>query len=288
MQNEPQAEKNTTNSLTPLIDLIEDALTAGVKLDTGYIDEDLPTGDSVLGCHRKGCMNGYIERPNGAMAYCECYKEHLFQLKLLEARIPSEYHQYSHIQIDGLQVGKKPFSKPQSDFVRVDINQDIEKIVQNLDTILKDGWNFIIEGPTGSGKTTFASIIARMAITSNRSALFLELEELRRMYTGEELPKSLQDAKKKLNSVDLLILDDLGKEYLNESSEHFPVKLDSLFRQRLADKKTTVFTTNLTSDKISVRYDERFLSLLQKRMVHYLIHRQFDLRYEESLPDFLI
>lgn len=268
--------------------LINDALESGSKISTGYIDEDLPVGKSAVGCNRKGCINGYVETSDGRMEYCECYKEHLFYLKLQKAHIPSEYYPYKQIDVHGLKVAKKPYSRANTYLKEVDVNQDIRNILTNVDRILEEGWNFIIEGPTGSGKTTFGAILARIVLSKGHSALFLELEEFRRLFTGEDLPPDLSDAKKQIYNVDILVLDDLGKEYKSESSDHFVVKLDSVIRQRIADKKTTVFTTNLTAENVSIRYDERLMSLLQKRMIHYVLHRNFDLREETALPDFLI
>lgn len=270
------------------MELINDALDSGKPINTGFEDLDLPVGQSVVGCHRKGCINGYIEATDGRMDYCECYKEHLFHLKMKKARIPLEYHNYKKVKEDGLMVAKKPYSKPVEEGRRVDINEDIKKLYSNINKTIDEGWNFILEGPKGSGKTTFAAIVGRMGLHFNYSVLFLELEEFRRLWTGEELPKDLQEAKKKIYNVDILILDDLGKEFKSEHSDHMLVKLDALIRHRVAEKKTTIFTTNLHKDQLNLRYDERILSLLKQRMIHYIIHRSYDLREEADLPDFLL
>ena len=278
----------TTTFSNPLMELINDALDSGKPINTGFTDLDLPVGKSVVGCHREGCINGYIETPDGRMEYCECYKEHLFHLKMKKARIPVEYHNYKKVKEDGLRVLKKPYSRPVEQSQMVDINLDIRKLHSNIHKTIDEGWNFILEGPKGSGKTTFASIVGRMALHFKYSVLFLELEEFRRLWTGEELPPDLQMAKKKIYDVDVLILDDLGKEFKSEHSDHMLVKLDALIRHRVAEKKTTIFTTNLDREQLLLRYDERILSLLKQRMIHYIIHRNYDLREEAELPDFLL
>lgn len=288
MQNEKQVkqqeENTTTTSSNPLINLIEDAIFGNKKIKTGFDDIEIPLGENEIGCPQ--CMNGYIEN-NGRLEYCSCYRKHLFHLKMRKSRIPKEYHLYKDIKINGLQAGKKPFSNPLNTLKTIDINLDLGKINQNFDALHKEGWNFLVEGPTGSGKTTFASLIGKSALGKNKSVLFLELEELRRMWTGEELSKELEEAKKKIYSVDVLILDDLGKEFASDRSDYMIKNLDSLIRQRTSEQRMIIYTTNITPDALSIRYDERIASLLKKQNIHYILHRKTDLREETGLPDFL-
>lgn len=266
--------------------LIEDAFQSGKAIQTGFDDLEIPSGDSPVGCNQAGCINGYIEK-QGKMDFCHCYKEHLFTLKMTKARIPKDYHTYKQVKIDGLQALKKPYNKGLSESRPVNLTQDSITIANNFDKLLANGWNFMIEGPTGTGKTTFSAILGRMALQRGKSVLFLELEELRRMWTGEELPPELVQAKKKIYTVDVLILDDLGKEFASERSDYMVKNLDSLIRQRTSEKRMSVYTTNIKEEALLVRYDERIVSLLKKQMVHYILHRKVDLRDESDLPDFL-
>lgn len=288
MSNEKQVkplEENTTiNYSNPLIALIEDAFKTGKPIHTGFEDPEIPTEKSSVGCDN--CINGYIE-VNGKMDYCACYKEHLFHLKMTKARIPKDYHPYKQVKIQGLNTIKKPYNKPLNEAKVVNLSEDIRTIFQNYEVLFKDGWNFMIEGPTGTGKTTFASILGRISLNNNKSVLFLELEELRRMWTGEELPPELIEAKKKIYTVDVLILDDLGKEFVSERSDYMLKNFDSLIRQRTSEKRMTIYTTNIKEEALLVRYDERIVSLFKKQMIHYVLHRKIDLRNENGLPDFL-
>lgn len=274
-------------SSNPLIALIEDAFQSGKTIHTGFDDLDIPNSDSDIGCNRPGCINGYIEK-EGKMDFCECYKEHLFTLKMTKARIPKDYHTYKQVKVEGLQSLKKPYNKGLSEARTVDLRKDSITIANNFGSLLENGWNFMIEGPTGTGKTTLSAILGRIALQRGKTVLFLELEELRRMWTGEELPKDLIEAKKKIYSVDVLILDDLGKEFASERSDYMIKNLDSLIRQRTSEKRMTVYTTNIKEEALLVRYDERIVSLLKKQMVHYILHRKVDLRNESDLPDFLL
>lgn len=274
-------------SSNPLIALIEEAFQSGKAIKTGFDDLDIPNSESEIGCNRLGCINGYIEK-KGKMDFCECYKDHLFTLKMTKARIPKDYHTYKQVKVEGLQSLKKPYNKGLSEARPVDLRNDTITIANNFGSLLDNGWNFMIEGPTGTGKTTLSAIIGRIALQRGKTALFLELEELRRMWTGEELPKDLIEAKKRIYSVDVLILDDLGKEFASERSDYMIKNLDSLIRQRTSEKRMTVYTTNIKEEALLVRYDERIVSLLKKQMVHYILHRKVDLRNESDLPDFLL
>lgn len=278
------SNEKETEQYNSLLTTLEEAFNSGKPIKTGFDDEEIPP-HSEIGCEL--CLNGYITNIEGKLEYCSCYHRHNFNVKLKKSRIPKEYHNYRNLNIPQLRAGKKPYSdlnKP----IEVNPNEELIKIKSNFATLLEQGWNFTIEGPTGTGKTTMATLIGKIALKNNKQVLFLELEELRRMWTGEELPAELQEAKKRIYSVDVLILDDLGKEFASEKSDYFIRNLDGLIRQRGSEKKMIVFTTNVSQINMESRYDERITSLMKKQNIHYVLHRKVDLREETGLPDFLM
>lgn len=268
-----------------MLSSLEEAFNSGKKIKTGFDDEEIPT-HSEVGCEL--CLNGYITNAEGKLEYCVCYHKHNFNLKVKKSRIPKEYHHYRNLKVPNLRLGKKSYSDLNKPIEVDEPNEELIRIKNNFPTLLNMGWNFLIEGPTGTGKTTISTLIGKIAIRNNKRVLFLELEELRRMWTGEELPVDLQEAKKIIYSVDVLILDDLGKEFASDKSDYFIRNLDGLIRHRISEKKMCIYTTNINQNDITARYDTRITSLLKKQMVHYVLHKKVDLREETGLPDFLM
>lgn len=266
---------------------MKDKIDNGEEIYTGYMDEEIPKRKSSVGCDRKGCMGGYIMLPNGAMDYCKCYYEYQFKLGLKKAGIPPEYHDIDEVKVDGLKSARKMYSANMGTAKLIDINSMLENYETNLSRVKEEGWNMIFEGPTGCGKTTAACICAKYAVNKGYSVLFAELQDLRKIWTGEQLSKELETLKKDLHNVDFLILDDLGHEFLSDRSDHQLTEMDLLLRKRTSKQLVTIFTTNNNYEDIVKRYDERIASLLKRRMVHIIMKKDTDLREDTGIPDFL-
>ena len=120
--------------------------------------------------------------------------------------------------------------------------------------------NMLLTGNTGTGKTYLLTACANFCAEQNRSVLLLTAYSLNGMFleahlgdvhTHHEIIDSLVD-------VDVLLIDDLGTEnvYKNVTAEYF----FSVLNERIARKKQTFISTNLTLQDIRERYDERIFS----------------------------
>ena len=122
--------------------------------------------------------------------------------------------------------------------------------------------NLLLTGNTGTGKTYLITACANLAISVNKSALFFTAYNLNSMFLEAHLSdfrirQSLLDA---LTDTDILIIDDLGTEivYKNVTAEY----LFAVLNERIARRKQTLISTNLTLADIRDRYDERIFSRL--------------------------
>ncbi len=122
--------------------------------------------------------------------------------------------------------------------------------------------NLLLTGNTGTGKTYLITACANLAISVNKSALFFTAYNLNSMFLEAHLSdfrirQSLLDA---LTDTDILIIDDLGTEivYKNVTAEY----LFAVLNERIARRKQTFISTNLTLADIRDRYDERIFSRL--------------------------
>lgn len=113
---------------------------------------------------------------------------------------------------------------------------------------IKNGDSLVMSGGTGVGKTIAAS------------SLFLNYSGMR-VYSADLQEKFLNtEESHKLNTVSLLVVDDLGLEY---KKDFFNSRFDSLINSRHGAMLPTVITTNLNAADFKIQYSERIISRLK-------------------------
>ena len=127
---------------------------------------------------------------------------------------------------------------------------------------VNDGLNILLTGNTGSGKTYLLTACANKLIDENKSVLFVTAYTLNGMFLDAHLSdyKVSQSILDTLTDVDALVIDDLGTEIVrkNVTAEY----LFTVINERIARRKQTFISTNLTLADIRDRYDERIFSRL--------------------------
>jgi DNA replication protein DnaC len=109
-------------------------------------------------------------------------------------------------------------------FDRPPVSTDIEPMVvrvvrtwvEDMEANLEAGRGLWLMGDTGTGKTTLAMLVSKMALQDNHSVAIYSLPKLlariRRTYDSEPGGDSYLSFFERLTSVDLLHIDDLGAE----------------------------------------------------------------------------
>lgn len=122
--------------------------------------------------------------------------------------------------------------------------------------------NLLLTGNTGSGKTYLLSACVNNVIGQNKSVLLTTAYSLNTMFLDAHLSdfKTSQSILDTLTDVDVLAIDDLGTEisYKNVTAEY----LFAVINERMASKKQTFISTNLSLANLRDRYDERLFSRL--------------------------
>ena len=137
--------------------------------------------------------------------------------------------------------------------------------------------NLLMTGAGGLGKTFLLnSIYARVSdrgLSAVRVTAFKLFDAMRCRHMGDEHDDTLRS----LTEAPLLLIDDLGTEPMmrNITIEY----LFMLLNERIANKRHTVFATNLTPTQLKERYGERVLSRLFDKSVCFAMQfRGKDLR----------
>ena len=121
--------------------------------------------------------------------------------------------------------------------------------------------NLLLYGRTGLGKTFMCHCIAKDLLDAGYTVLYLTaprlfkiVEDYRFNRDSMEEPDEMMDA---VADVDLLILDDLGAEFVTVVTSS---ALFDIVNQRLLAKKPMVISSNLSPQELERHYSERIVS----------------------------
>lgn len=119
-----------------------------------------------------------------------------------------------------------------------------EKYLDALPEMMAAGHGLLLWGDNGRGKTCMAAVIGKEARRQGHTVLFLEAASLKTVVVSNDAFDDDQTVWERALSVDLLILDDLGKGV--QDSKGFGERLlDELIRFRAAHAKPIIITTNM-------------------------------------------
>ena len=141
------------------------------------------------------------------------------------------------------------------------------RYMDKLDDMIRRGVGLLLWGPNGRGKTCMAVVIGKEARRRGYTVLFGRASELKSMVIERAPFDSEQTMWSRMLSVDLLIVDDLGKG--TQDSTGFGARLiDDLLRQRASERKVTILTTNMSPrDQIPAELKQSTMHTLKECVV---------------------
>jgi DNA replication protein DnaC len=147
---------------------------------------------------------------------------------------------------------------------------ETRRFVDSVDQQLDEGRGLWFVGPTGTGKTTLAMLVALAALKAGRSVAIYSLprllNEIRDTHRAERSHVELLD---RLTAVDLLHIDDVGAE---RTTDWVLEELYSIVNARYEDQRSVVITTNLDHDQLSAQISERTVSRLTEMCLQLPLH----------------
>jgi DNA replication protein DnaC len=181
---------------------------------------------------------------------CICYKQKLVKLyyknsELETAIKANNFNNFDMSLFSSHKLGEEKFSP------RKNMENNLEYILKEyIPNFQEISTNLLFYGNPGSGKTYLSYCIAKAILDKG----FLVVYK-----TSDELIKNLRDIRFNNDSTlesllldcDLLIIDDLGAEYLNEFSI---TELFNLINKRILSGKKMLISTNLTLPGITKQY----------------------------------
>ena len=192
----------------------------------------------------------YDEEANTARP-CRCRPQRISRARArsLSAVIPKRYREVS--------LDRAPLAD-----LAPDIKRPVQDFVRRIDENLDAGRGLCFLGDVGTGKTTLAMFVSKMALEAGRSVAIYSLPRLLttiRTTFNDDSAQSHAELLEKLGAVDLLHLDDLGAE---NSTPWVLEELYSIVNTRYEEEKSVVVTTNLGRDELREQIGERTVSRL--------------------------
>ena len=196
--------------------------------------------------------SGWILGPEDVARPCECRERFVARARSrgVASVIPPKYR--------GVSFDRPPVSQI-NDTVLQPIRDFCERIEANID----EGRGLWLYGGSGTGKTTLAMLVSRIALEAGRSVAIYSLPKLlariRRTYDAEAGEQSYLEFFERLTGVDLLHLDDLGAE---NRTDWVLEQLYALVNERYESKRSLVVTTNKNEAELEEQIGERVVSRL--------------------------
>lgn len=187
--------------------------------------------------------SGWILGPEDVARECECRAERLKQGRVrgVASAIPPRYR--------GVSFDRPPVSDMVRDMAARHAVGDVRAFVEDLDANLASGRGLWLMGNTGTGKTTLAMLAAKEALAAGKTvAVYFApklLTQIRQTYQATESEDAYDAFFKRLTSVDLLYVDDLGSE---RHTDWVVEQLYALVNERYENQRSVLVTSNAATD----------------------------------------
>jgi DNA replication protein DnaC len=196
--------------------------------------------------------SGWVLGPEDVARPCECRSRIVARARLsgVASVIPAKYR--------GVSFDRPPVTQMNEIVVR-----RVREYCQAIERNLADGRGLWIYGSAGTGKTTLAMLVSRIALEAGRSVAIYSLPKLlariRRTYDADAGEQSYSELFERLAGVDLLHIDDLGAE---KQTEWVLEQLYALVNERYEAQRSLVVTTNHDESELEEQIGARVVSRL--------------------------
>jgi DNA replication protein DnaC len=204
--------------------------------------------ETVARC-RKCNLKGFLPAGDGYTA-CPCFLEYAWLRKLHDSGLPKLYWK---IPMDKFIGDPKAFAA---------VQEYINVLPKNLEL----GTGLYLYGDPGIGKTLLASYILQAGLRLGKSCTFYTFNSLLTTFTDAWRNKDAQEEVESnvLNS-DLLVLDDLGREFKSNKNLHESI-LDTVLRTRAGNMKPIILTSNFDRYDVKDTYGAIIIDLFKESL----------------------
>ncbi len=226
-----------------------------ILTENGYAEDYL---EPHFSCEKCG-DTGYVELENKTVT-CDCYK------KLLSDTACEELNKISPLSLstfDSFELGY--YSGNPDENGKIPYNRMVKILKHCADyahNFSLSSKGLLLMGSTGLGKTHLSLAIANEVIQKGYSVVYVSAPDILTKLEREHFAYGYSEKEQIMNSLldcDLLILDDLGTEFVTQFTS---TAIYNIFNTRINAGKPVIINTNLTVDELGKVYTKRFTSRL--------------------------
>lgn len=208
--------------------------------DLGYTDKDLSPAYACSACEDRGYTD------NG---YCECVKQkaHTIMLNDLCDEIPAGSYSFDTFELDHYSDEEQ---KRHMSLILTRCKNYAEQFNKQADSLY-------LMGNTGLGKTHLTLSIAKAVVAKGYSVIYCSSQNMISALEKEHFGQLDHPVSKYYLDCDLLIIDDLGTEFLSAVAQS---ELYNVINHRSLMQMPTIINSNLSPKELEIRYGERLLS----------------------------
>jgi DNA replication protein DnaC len=187
--------------------------------------------------------SGWILGPEDVARACECRAPRLKRGRVrgITSAIPPRYR--------GVSFDRPPVSDMARDMSTRHVVNAVQSFVEGLDENLAAGKGMWLMGNTGTGKTTLGMLAAKATLAAGRTvAVYFTpklLTQIRQTYQATDSEDAYDAFFRRLTSVDLLYIDDLGSE---RHTDWVVEQLYALVNERYENQRSMLVTSNAARD----------------------------------------
>ena len=187
--------------------------------------------------------SGWILGPEDVARPCECREDRLRRGRVrgVASAIPPRYR--------GVSFDRPPVSDMLRDMSSRHVVSAVRGFVDELDANLDAGKGMWLMGNTGTGKTTLGMLVAKAALAAGHTvAVYFTpklLTQIRQTYQATDSEDAYDAFFRRLTSVDLLYIDDLGAE---RHTDWVVEQLYALVNERYENQRSMLVTSNARQD----------------------------------------
>ena len=138
----------------------------------------------------------------------------------------------------------------------------LQKFIGNCKSFIEEGKGLVFSGPFGGGKTSCVVIIAKAVFSHKGTVLFVRASDINTLVIDKVLFDDNESYENRMLSVDLLIIDDLGKEHGRDWGI-----IETLVRRRSDEQKSIILTHNLRKKDLLARYGKSLVEVLRSCVI---------------------
>lgn len=139
----------------------------------------------------------------------------------------------------------------------------LEQYVEKLKDAVDNGYGLMLYGDYRGGKTSAAVVAMKAVVSRGGSAYFIRADEVAGGIIEHRMFDDDVSVAERMQTVDLLVIDDLGAETTREVGASL---MERLVRWRYDNKKSLVVTVNLNLDALEKKMNEGALKVMRSMM----------------------